>query len=424
MAGPPVTLSQRVLQGCFLFASWVQGSGRLFGTLVLASTLVVSGASAQVQFASKHKAFTQGYSAYKSRRYDIAVPALKFAAKRNVMRAKYYLAKIYSDNSGGFTNHARAYLMLRQIVSDHAQVDPKDFRVAPFVSKALISIARYERDGISALQLRPNTQRALLFFDHAASHFNDQDAQFELAKHYLAGDGVEARVPYALNWLARLSKRGHAGAQAFLANLYWNGRYTVRDRVRALALITVAVENASEEDRFWIEDLHHNIFCEASRKTRLRVQQVVGGWRKRFGRTRLIGRDDSELMVLGGETKRVCANGDIVGVLDAAPANNASLNGFTAATAAGGVQRESQSETHQSRPGMMMTRMKRDETDRSRLNGFSGRSDGDRSAAESPSLQSDFRAQNGKRQHRDKRSLNGFVLQGTTNFGFSAAPNR
>ena len=155
--------------------------------------MAVSGASAQVQFASKHKAFTQGYSAYKSRRYDIAVPALKFAAKRNVMRAKYYLAKIYSDNSGGFTNHARAYLMLRQIVSDHAQVDPKDFRVAPFVSKALISIARYERDGISALQLRPNTQRALLFFDHAASHFNDQDAQFELAKRGQAGVGAFTR---------------------------------------------------------------------------------------------------------------------------------------------------------------------------------------------------------------------------------------
>ena len=328
--------------------------------VMLAIGMMTVGAAAQVQFASKQKAFTQGYSAFKSGRYDIAVPALKFAAKRNVMRAKFYLAKIYSDNSGGFTDHARAYLMLRDIVSSYAHVDPKDFRVAPFVSKALISIARYERDGIAGLNLRPNTQRALQFFDHAASHFNDKDAQFELAKHYLAGDGVEARVPYALNWLARLSKRGHAGAQAFLANLYWDGRYTVRDRVRALALITVAAENVQEEDRFWIEDLHQNIFCEATRKTRLRVHQVVGGWRQRFGRTRTVSNRETDLAELGGETKRVCANGDIVGDLDAPAAKRGNLNGFNAAAAGATIKRGQQSAPVTKPDGMMMTRMKRD----------------------------------------------------------------
>ena len=65
---------------------------------------------------------------------------------------------------GGFTNHALAYLMLREIISENANVDPKDFRVAPYVSKALISFARYERDGVPALKLQPNTKRALLFF--------------------------------------------------------------------------------------------------------------------------------------------------------------------------------------------------------------------------------------------------------------------
>jgi len=67
--------------------------------------------------------------------------------------------------------------------------------------------------------LKPDTKQALVYFDHAASYFDDEDAQFELAKHYLAGDGVQAHTKFALNWLARLSKRGHAGAQAFLANV-------------------------------------------------------------------------------------------------------------------------------------------------------------------------------------------------------------
>ncbi len=268
----------------------------------------------KVTFASQSAAFMQGLSAYKGRDYAIAVPALAFAADHGVMRAKFYLAKIYSDNSGGWTDHGRAYGLLREIVKDHSRVDPKDFRVAPYVAKALISIARYERDGIRALNIAPNTQRALKFFDHAASYFDDEDAQFELAKHYLSGDGVEMRVRYALNWLAKLSKGGHAGAQAFLANLYWDGRYLGRDPVRALALITVAAENAGEEDRFWIEDVHQNIFCQADARSRGKVRDIVDGWRQRYGRTTVSHANGDELGRLGDGVQRTCANGDVVGV--------------------------------------------------------------------------------------------------------------
>lgn len=276
-------------------------------------------ASAEVRFASKQAAFTQGYSAYKSQQYEIAVPALKFAATRGVMRAQFFLAKIYSDSSGGWTDHGRAYGLLKEIVAQFSDVDPRDRRVAPFVAKALTSIARYERDGLAEIGLKPSTKRALVFFDHAARYFNDADAQFELAKHYLSGDGVETRVPFALNWLARLSKRGHAGAQAFLANLYWEGRYTLRDQIKALALITVAVENASDEDRFWIEDAHQNIFCETDDGTRLSVYRVIENWRRQFGRPELVGYGRSSagdgLGALSGETQRTCSNGDPVGVL-------------------------------------------------------------------------------------------------------------
>lgn len=377
--------------------------------------------SAQVRFASKERAFTQGYSAFKGRQYEIAVPALKFAARRDVMRAKFYLAKIYSDNSGGFTDHARAYKLLREIVAASSNVDPKDYRKAPYVSKAFISIARYERDGIAALQLRPNTKRALAFFDHAASYFNDADAQFELAQHYLAGDGVEARVPYALNWLARLSKSGHAGAQAFLANLYWDGRYTPRDPVRALALITVAVENAREEDRFWIEDVHQSIFCEANTATRIRVYKVVGGWRRQFGSTHEV-RSESDLGALGGEAKRMCANGDVVGELDGPPAKrgqtiDAAATATTAAVASPArIRKPSKS--------LKMSTVKQNDPDRSPLNGFVGRKEFQESRARS-SRPGSIAAKRARRQNNSNRGLNGFVMQsGSTSFGFSVAPKQ
>lgn len=385
----------------------------------------------QVAFASKERAFLQGYSAFKGRQFEIAVPALEFAASRNVMRAKFYLAKIYSDNSGGWTDHAKAYGLLQRIVRGYANVDPKDYRVAPFVSQALTSIARYERDGIKKLKLAPDTKRALIYFDHAATYFNDEDAQFELAKHYLAGDGVEVRVPYALNWLARLSKRGHAGAQAFLANLYWDGRYTQRDRVRALALITVAVENAAEEDRFWIEDVHQNIFCEANSETRRRVHAVVGGWRRKFGRAQSLNVSTESQVGLGsltGDAQRTCANGDVVGVLISGPRSLVGPSGSVETAAVPNGVHAGKGEP----PTVLMSRVKPDGQSRAKLNGYVLREAGDstaaaQSAGSGGSLDTRNAAtETGRvRQNDNGRSLlNGFVLQGNSGFGFSSKPHQ
>ena len=63
------------------------------------------------------------------------------------------------------------------------------------------------------------------------------------------------------HWLSTLSQKGHAGAQAFLADLYWRGLYMETDRVRGLALITIAVANAPQHERVWIEDIYQNIFA-------------------------------------------------------------------------------------------------------------------------------------------------------------------
>ena len=101
------------------------------------------------------------------------------------------------------------------------------------------------------------------YLREAAQFFRDEDAQFELAKLYLRGDGIESDVPYAKHWLSVLSQKGHAGAQAFLADLLWRGKYMKADPVRALALISVAVANAPPYERVWIEDIYQNIYCGA-----------------------------------------------------------------------------------------------------------------------------------------------------------------
>ena len=48
-----------------------------------------------------------------------------------------------------------------------------------------------------------------------------------------------------------------------------------KDERRALALITMAVENAPPHERIWIEDIYQNIFCGTSQGTRKQADGIV-----------------------------------------------------------------------------------------------------------------------------------------------------
>ena len=86
-------------------------------------------------FSSAREALRQGVSAYQGGYYEIAMPALSFASTGGEFMANYYLAKIYQDSTGAYTNHAKAYALFEKIADDHLDVDPDDPR-ARYVGRA------------------------------------------------------------------------------------------------------------------------------------------------------------------------------------------------------------------------------------------------------------------------------------------------
>ena len=265
-----------------------------------------------MQFKSAEAAYEQGMGAWKSGFIEHAVPALKYAAEHDMFLAQFYLARIYADSSTPYTDHAAAYRLYQKIGTEFADIDPDDDHRAPFVAKALTALAGYVREGLAEIDLKPNPAQAVEILRHAAQVFNHEDAQFELAKLFLKGEGVAADPRTAMHWLSVLTQRGHAGAQAFLADIYWRGRYNVaRDQLRAFALITVAVENASDTERIWIEDIYQNIFCGASAGTRNQAQGMVADWRKKYGRT-VVSNERFGLGMLPPRADRSCSNGEAV----------------------------------------------------------------------------------------------------------------
>jgi TPR repeat protein len=284
------------------------------GLVLCLSSLCVSAASAGEtpdKYRSAQDALEQGIGAYNGGYYEIAEPALRYAADAHLFLAPYYLARIYSDNNGSRTDHGKAYELYLKIADEHTDVDPDDTQRAPYVAKAMTRIAGYLMTGLPEVGVKPNSRIAAEYLREAAQFFRDEDAQFELAKLYLHGEGIEADVPYAKHWLSVLSQKGHAPAQAFLADLLWRGKYMKADPVRALALISVAVANAPPYERVWIEDIYQNIYCGAAQGIRKQATGLVADWRTRYGRKPDL-RDRTGLGILNTQAVRTCGNGEAV----------------------------------------------------------------------------------------------------------------
>src|SRR5262245_28312340 len=293
---------------------------RIFRLLVGIAVLALAPALAsagKTPFPSAREALKQGISAYQGGYYEIAIPALEFAASENEFMAAFYLARIYADNTSAHTDHAKAYALFERIVDENLDADPDDDPRAPYVGKALTALAGYVRTGIPEIGLKPDHERAVVYLNNASTTFNDEDAQFELAKLQLKGEGMVANVPLGRHWLSILSQNGHAGAQAFFADLLWRGKHVEADPPRALALISIAVQNAPLSERLWIEDIYQNIFCGAGEGTRKQATGIVAQWGNRYGRKPNESGDGTGLSQLAAAPVRTCANGEAVGPIPA-----------------------------------------------------------------------------------------------------------
>lgn len=264
-----------------------------------------------VSFVSPQAALDQGIGAYQAGFYSIAIPALKCAASHGMFLAQYHLARLYADNAGSTTDHKRAYDLYRAIVEEHApSIDVDDDARAPYVGKSLLAFGKYWLHGLAEVGLDPNPEQAAFLFNQAATFFRDQDAQFELAKLYLKGEGVREDHRKARGWLTTLSREGHAAAQAFFADLLWRGKIVDKDERQALALITIAVENAPPHERIWIEDIYQSIFCGTGSGIRSQADGLIASFRKLYSPRS--GAVPPDRFGFGAGPTRTCASGEEV----------------------------------------------------------------------------------------------------------------
>jgi len=212
--------------------------------------------------------FKFGFSAYQKGRKDDALEAYRHAAEQGHSGARWALANMYADGDGVDEDDFAAFKIYDRIAREG--IEPGSSETGYFVH-ALVSLAGYYRRGIPNSPVTADPVQARQLYFQAASVFDMPEAQFQLGRMMLDGEGGRANLKLAKKWLNRARKSGHPGAAALFGDtIFAEGR-----TVRGLAYMTVALERADSADRDWIAPLQEQAFSVADELDRRKAVSMA-----------------------------------------------------------------------------------------------------------------------------------------------------
>ena len=212
-----------------------------------------------------------------------AVAALEYAAEGGEPLAQWKLGKMYASGDGVPQDDVKAFDYFSQIVENFDD-DDVTAREIPFVSNAFVALGSYNLKGIANTRIVPDPQRALEIFNFAAVNFGDANAQYNLARMFLDGDGATKDVRQAARWLYLAADKGHVESEAVLGQLLFNGHDGMpAQHAKGLMWLSLARDGVTDKVKDgWILDLYSRAMGAATDADR----QVASLYLEDHGRRR------------------------------------------------------------------------------------------------------------------------------------------
>ena len=221
-----------------------------------------------VKYGSVREAVRNGMRNYNAGDKQGAALALEYAAGQGHTLALWKLGRMYADGDGVEHDDLKAFEYFSRLADQNADESP-DSPNAMVVSSAFVALGTYFLDGIKGSYVAANPARAVEMFHYAASYFSDPNAQYNLARLYLEGSGVEKDARLAARWFNLAAEKGHHASQALLGHLLINGQGVPRQRAKGLMWLTLAREASSETSKDqWIRNLYEEAFAAAGESDR------------------------------------------------------------------------------------------------------------------------------------------------------------
>lgn len=205
-----------------------------------------------------------------------ALSTLQYAADDGHPAAQWKLGRMYADGIVVPRDDLRAFDYFSKIANQHAEDSPAAPQ-ASIVANAFVALGRYYSTGIAGTRVKPDLERAREMFSYAASYFGNADAQYDLARMYLNGVGIQRDPKYGARWLGLAAQKGQHQAQALLGQMLFNGDHLQRQAARGLMWLTLAQENATP-DEAWIHQSYNTALEKASEDDRAMALQMLQRW--------------------------------------------------------------------------------------------------------------------------------------------------
>ena len=264
----------------------VDGMWRVAGLIVAFAVLAGPFRAADARPVSQDVPVAEEYAmaeqALQGGQVDAGLKALEKAASQNGLRAQLRLGRIYREGRLVQQDEAKACQLFGEAADGHARLDPKH-PAAPLVGEAFRNWAMCFAKSASGSGAEHNMARAAELFYQAGVIFGDAQGLHELAMQYLAGEGIARNPTLAVFHLYSAARKRYPPAQAQLGVLLWEGKVIKRKAGPGLALLILAREGASPEDRAWITSHYDDAIITASPGEEAEALRVASEWRGTYG---------------------------------------------------------------------------------------------------------------------------------------------
>ena len=237
-------------------------------------------ASPAPSFGSAKEALRVGVRDYNAGNKLGAARALEYAAGQGHALALWKLGRMYADGDGVPHDDLKAFEYFSKIADENAEETPNSLN-ASVVASAFVALGTYFLDGIKGTYVKSDVMRAHEMFRYAASYFGDSNAQYNLARLYLEGTGVDSDARQAARWFNLAAEKGHIQAQALLGHLLVTGEGVPRQCARGLMWLTLARDGADPVKDKWISNLYQKALEGASDEERQTALAYLDGFLKR-----------------------------------------------------------------------------------------------------------------------------------------------
>ena len=197
--------------------------------------------------ATPFDALRSGTQMLREGRVDQGVMALEYAAEHGVPGALWKLGRIYADGDGVSIDKKRAFDYFRSLTKAHAY-DPPGTPHARFVANAFVTLGHFYLKGIPDSDVKARSGRSRTACSATPpSYFADPEAQYQVGRMYLEGNGTPKDAVQAARWLRLAANSGQRNAQALLGSMLFRGKDVSRQAAMGLFWLTVAKDAVAKE---------------------------------------------------------------------------------------------------------------------------------------------------------------------------------